>query len=269
MKGRALFRALAAALCVLLIMGFAGCETGSGNSGAGDGSKDTQTEDLAEESEAASTQPVDIFPDMSKADHETIHTFFSNFSEVAMENFDSSDYTDAELIEFAVWHTYRNNEDLIIYDSAEGNLKIPESVIAAAIEKYFGLQVSNQSVGYVDNPNYYNYGTYNYEYRDGYYYFTGAMGGALLWSQVTSLLDNGDGTYTASMDVYQGQSVPPNLYEDIDDWDLSGGLKVTYKGEPEGDVWEGPCYYYSATAVISLHEYGGETTYKLISIRRE
>jgi hypothetical protein len=215
---------------------------------------------------AAVSETKDIFPTMSKAEHKALHTFFSNFSEVGMNHFDSANYSDAELIEFAIWHTYRNNSSLIDYSSEDGRGKISADTIKIAIEKYFGCSITNLSIGFVDNPNFWNYGQYTYEYKNDYYYFMPADGDPLKWSQVTSIIDDGNGTYSAYVDVYWGQEVPDNIYEDIADWNLAGGLKITHKGEGQGDVWEGPCYYYSVSAVIAPHTHNGKETYKLISL---
>jgi len=219
---------------------------------------------------------VDIFPSMSKAEHRALHIFLSNFAEVGMREFDADNYTDDELIEYAIWHTYRNNGNLISYSpNREYNSSaISGSTIATAIARYFGISVKHKSVGYVDNPNYWNYGQYIYPYEDGNYYFSPADGDPLGWAQVTSLIDNNDGTYTAYFDKYATHAHVENLYEDIGDWNLNseyGPIRVYKKGEnsTNADYFESVIYLHSYVAIVSPYDNNGRATYQLISLSPE
>jgi|GEM_PF-2221145 len=217
---------------------------------------------------------VDIFPSMSKTEHKALHTFLSNFAEVGMREFDADNYTDDELIEYAIWHTYRNNWNLISYSpNREYNSSaISGDVIATAITRYFGISVKHMSAGYVDNSNYWNYGQYMYPYEDGNYYFSPADGDPLGWAQVTSLIDNNDGTYTAYFDKYATHAYIENLYEDIDDWNLNseyGSIRVYKKGESSAnaDYFEAAIYINSFVTVVKPYDNNGRATYQLISLK--
>nr|WP_288827898.1 hypothetical protein [uncultured Clostridium sp.] len=131
---------------------------------------------------------------MTDAEYKKLSIFFSNFSEVMYDNFDIDNYTDEELIEFAIWHTYSNNYNAIINvtDSEHYYLIISADTIFDVIDRYFGISVMHKSVSYIDDPNHWNYGQYLYLFKDGYYYFTGADGEPLKWSEIGAFYDNGD-----------------------------------------------------------------------------
>jgi tetratricopeptide (TPR) repeat protein len=217
---------------------------------------------------------TDVFPNMTKAEHKTLHTFFSNFSEVGMGAFDANDYSDDQLISFAIWHTYRNSHNLITPANREYySGKITSERVSSVVERYFGIRVRHKSIGYIDNPNFWNYGQYTYLYEDGYYYFRDAYGEGepLRWAQVTRLIDNHNGTYTAYFDEYASHTPPDNLYEDIADWHLQtqdGTMKVIKKGDvASGDGWEAAIYSGSYIALVTPFDYNGNATYQLISLK--
>jgi len=211
----------------------------------------------AEGSAAADSPPVNMLADMSKAERTALHTFFSNFSEVGLREFNAGSYSVNELADFALWHHYRNNWSRFSYGE-DGFMILSSGDVEQAANRYFGISDINHAA-YTNDWNY---------YRNGAYYLMGADGEPLSWSQVTSFADNGDGTFTARYDVYQSHAAPDNLYEDIADWRLGGTVVIT-KDDPNrlhGNVWEASVYAYSCTAVVALHEYDGRQSYKLLSL---
>lgn len=189
-------------------------------------------------------------------EYKKLSVFLSNFSEVGFDNFDIADYTDEQLIEFAIWHTYINNYNAIISvtDSEHYYAKISADTIFDVVDKYFGISVMHKSVGYIDDPNHWNYGQYLYLFKDGYYYFTGADGESLSWSEIVEFYDNGDGTFTAVTREWSSQEVPAQ-YERRKYWE-----QLVH---PD-DVWKGAVAGGSHTAVIAPYSYGSTNTYKLL-----
>ena len=200
---------------------------------------------------------VNILPDMSKPERTALHTLFSNFSEVYFNEFAAENYSQNQLIDFALWHNYRNNWNRFS-QGADGTSVISAVYIEQSISYFFGISGINHEA-YTNNLNY---------YQNGSYYFFAADGAPLSWSQVTSFIENGDGTFTAQYDVYHSHAAPDNLYEDISDWHLNGTTVIT-KDDPsylQGDVWEASVYTHSCIAVVAPHEFNGRRTYKLLSL---
>ena len=193
---------------------------------------------------------------MTDAEYKKLSIFLSNFSEVMYDNFDIDHYTDEELIEYAIWHTYRNNDNAIINvtDSEYYYAKISAETIFNVIDRYFGIKVTHKSVGYIDNPEHWNYGQYQYLFKDGYYYFTPADGEPVRWSEVEEFYDNGDGTFNVVTREWDSHDIAPQ-YERKKYWE-----QLIH---PD-DVWEGAVAGGSHTAVIAPYSYGGKDTYKLL-----
>jgi hypothetical protein len=201
--------------------------------------------------------PDNILADMSKPERTALHTFFSNFSEVGLREFDADSYNVNELVDFALWHNYRNNWSRFSF-ADNGFLVLSSSHVEQSIARYFGITSVDHTV-YTNDWNY---------YQNGSYYLMGANGEPLSWSQVTFFADNGDGTFTAHYDVYWSHAAPDNLYEDISDWRLNG-TSVIMKDDPNyvhGDVWEASVYTYSCVALVAPHEFNGRQTYKLLRL---
>nr|WP_288827911.1 tetratricopeptide repeat protein [uncultured Clostridium sp.] len=188
--------------------------------------------------------------------YKKLSIFLSNFSEVWFDNFDISNYTDEQLIEFAIRHTCWNNYNAIINvtDSENYYAKISGDTISDVIDKYFGISVIHKSVGYIDNPNHWNYGQYLYLFKDGYYYFTLADGEILPWSEIIEFYDNSDGTFTAVTREWGSHDIAAQ-YERRKYWE-----QLIH---PD-DVWEGAVAGGSHTAVIAPYYYEGKDTYKLL-----
>ena len=214
-------------------------------------------------------EPVDPLAAMTRSEYAALNEFMSAFPEVWLYEFDAGNYSDERLIEFAIWHIYRNAPASMLYVYTENyDIRIEASTIAYLIDDFFGIRVAHQSAGYIDNPNYWNYEEYTYLYEDGYYYFNGADGEAPHWAQVTELAENRDGTLTAQLDTYAGHYPPDNMYDDIDDWNKDPAT-VLRKGESRDysdghDPAEDVYYSGSFTAVIRPQD----GSYKLVSLRQ-
>ena len=202
----------------------------------------------------------ELYPSMSKAEHKALNTFFSNFSEVGLDNFNIADYRVNQVVNFALWHDYRNNfKRFSAADSTNsGYLKISADYVMGNLDKYLGILNIDLS-SYSDTLNY---------YRNGYFYLMGADGAPLRWSQVTSFVNNADGTITARIDVYESQVPPENLYEDMSDWRLGPGVHIVKNGASSAgfDVWNACVYVFSSTAVVKPYMLNGAQTYQLVRL---
>ncbi|MDR0813514.1 MAG: hypothetical protein LBO63_05895 [Oscillospiraceae bacterium] len=203
-----------------------------------------------------SAPPVDIstinlIETLSDADYKKLSIFFSNFSEVHFSDFETNNYTDEQLIEFAIWHIDRNNiKEVKPVDNSEYySSRISAAAVENTADKYFGLSVNHKSVGYVDNPAFWNYGQYTYLYQNGYYYYSGADGDPLTWSEITEFIDNGDGTFTVATREYASHSIE-NPYE----------REVLWRYDSE-TFWDDEKYH---VALIEPYSYDGKDTYKLL-----
>jgi hypothetical protein len=125
-----------------------------------------------------------------------LNTFFSNFSEVFVEPFAKDKISDIKLIEFSIYHNYKNNEKRFVKGGKEYQVKIKTSYIDETVMKFFGKEIKkHQSVA--DS---------GIDYKDGWYYTTDASGEEYDFSQIVSLYDNGNGLYTAIVNVYSAGS---------------------------------------------------------------
>ncbi len=201
-----------------------------------------------------------LFSTMSKSERGALHLFFSNFSEVWMDEFDISNYNINSVVNFALMHDYRNNMGRFT-STGDGYLRISSQYVERNLALWLGISNIDHNA-YTDSHHY---------YRGGNYYLMAADGAPARWSQVTAFSDNGDGTYTAKYDVYEGHYMPGNPYEDISDWNLNtegGRLSVVKKGEPTNgnDVWNAAIYSHSCTAIVKQYSDNGRQTYQLLHL---
>ena len=205
--------------------------------------------------------PENILADMSKSERTALHTFFSNFSEACLSEFSIDSYSVNELVDFALQHNYINYRSRFS-NAGNGFLSIPGAYVEQAIYRYFGIS----SINHTEYTNNWHY------YLNGSYYLNEGSGEPSYWSQVTYFYENGDGTYTAHLDVYMSHAPPQNCYEDISDWRLEPGAYVIGKGDSRDDsseVW-GVCVYSSSyVAVVAPHEYNSRQTYKLLHLSHD
>jgi len=133
---------------------------------------------------------------LSPAEKKQLNTFFSNFSEVFVEPFEKDKISDIKLIEFSIYHNYKNNEKRFVKGGKEYQVKIKASYIDETVTKFFGKKIfKHQSI---DGSG--------IDYKDGWYYTTDATGEEYDFSQIVSLVDNGGNMFTAIVNVFSAGS---------------------------------------------------------------
>lgn len=122
-----------------------------------------------------------------------INLFLSNFSEQGMTHYDKARTTDAQLVDFAILHTWFNRKDRVEWGEwGEDTCRIRDVHTAEIVKKYFGRELT--SLAPTKMP-----------YRDGWYYLQepgGPIGmGFACLSQVEAL---GEGRYGVYFGLYGG-----------------------------------------------------------------
>lgn len=120
-----------------------------------------------------------------------INLFLSNFSETGMQFYSSQRSTDAQLVDFAIFHTWMNRQNRIERGQwGNDNCRMSDQYVADIAQKYFGRQPTNLTPTEI-------------AHRDGYYYWEttgGYMGmGVAILSHVE---DMGDGRYGVYFGCY-------------------------------------------------------------------
>lgn len=123
-----------------------------------------------------------------------INLFLSNFSEQGMTHYDEAETTDAELVDFAIFHTWFNRRDRLEWgDWGEDTCRMRDAHTAEIVQKYFGRTPASLAPTQMT-------------YRDGWYYLSepgGPIGlGFACLSQVTAL---GGGRYGVYFCLYGAQ----------------------------------------------------------------
>lgn len=131
--------------------------------------------------------------ELSSGEIEKLNTFFSNFSEIQMADFDEQSLTDAEIINFAVYHNHINNYTRF-ENLADNKIRIKKEYIDETAEKYFDRKIkSHQSIESIT-------------YSKDYYTIENSSGEAYYFSQIEELFDAGDNNYLATVNVYVANS---------------------------------------------------------------
>lgn len=76
---------------------------------------------------------------LSKADKEKLDTYFSNFSEVALDKFSELDVRNETILHFGLYHNWINNRNL--FKITGSYAAISEKYVLDSIYKYFGIEV--------------------------------------------------------------------------------------------------------------------------------
>jgi len=138
---------------------------------------------------------------------------------------------------------------------------VPERNVEAKAKRYFGVEKINHAAvgdhGDETIPSYRN-GFYGSGVAMGYDYYS--------WYNVSKLTDNGDGTYTAKISMYDCDftSPPSNRYDRIDKWKMKSGTKIV-SGRPGADN----NVYRTSTDTVVLKKYttsSGTKTWQIVSI---
>ena len=116
-----------------------------------------------------------------------INLFLSNFSEQGMTFYSSSRYTDAQLVDFAIFHTWYNRQDRIERGQWDVyNCRMSDEYVREIAKKYFGMIPEALTPSQI-------------HYTDGYYYWQttgGYMGmGVVSMSHVENMGDGRFGVY--------------------------------------------------------------------------
>lgn len=147
--------------------------------------------------------PIALNAEMKKK----FNTFFSNFSEVGVPPFASKEIPEDTLIDFGVRHNMMNRPQAL----QNGRLSAQE--VDSACRKYFGTAPMN------------HHATGSFQYAGGYYTVPKAGGEGIRFSQVTSLSDKGDGTYSAVVTVFAASSgFTGNPHGTPEEWKSSGEI---------------------------------------------
>ncbi len=150
---------------------------------------------------------------LTPAEKKALNTFFSNFSEVAVKPFRGGELSDKDYIDFGVFHNFINNNARFVRKDGEGRVKIRASYVDESVNRYFGKKIKkHQPADSID-------------FRDGWYSISWAAGEAVSFSQVTGWHDNGNGTFTATLDVYvAGSGWTGNPHGTMKDWEKDGDV---------------------------------------------
>lgn len=150
---------------------------------------------------------INAFPKMSFDQKKQLNIFFSNFSEIDFGEFDADNYNTEDLILFGILHNIVNYGKRINYVGDYETLS--SKYVTQAIKKYFGIEVNPISID-------------GFEYNDGNFVWPAADGVQYLnFSQVENFIDNGDGTYTAKIKIFnRGFDLDGNniVYEPMESW---------------------------------------------------
>ena len=116
-----------------------------------------------------------------------INLFLSNFSEQGMTFYSRQRHTDAQLVDFAIFHTWYNRQDRIERGQwGTDNCRMSDEYVGEIAEKYFGVVPDSLSPSKL-------------RYADGYYYWQttgGYMGmGVVSMSHVEELGSGRFGVY--------------------------------------------------------------------------
>ncbi len=174
----------------------------------------------------------------SSADLKKMSTFLSNFTELGYMNFDAKELTDekdpAEMIQFGIWHNYRNNFKSRIAqcpkkDCKWGSLVIQGKYVTETIKKYFDVDYPNlASVSEADMPVF---------YFGNHYHFDGADGEAVYFARVDEAVKNSEGRIVMRGEIYNAE----------DETDILGTFE----------------------AVAKPHKFAGKDTWAILSMKTE
>jgi hypothetical protein len=194
--------------------------------------------------------------------NEWFSNFYIGFSPLG--NFITDNYNKDQLIQFALAYNFRQSE--IWWDEPggawDGELRSIDAVyIDETVELLFGIKEITREP---DVTNIDEFDFESIEYRDGRYFVNAANRGSdPLYVQTVKWIDDGDGTYSALLEIYGvsiGDPYPENPYDSKElwhGWDYFNDRDV-YLGNLQP--------YDTAAAVVKTAEYNGEQVYQLIEL---
>ncbi|MDQ0086741.1 hypothetical protein J2T12_000135 [Paenibacillus anaericanus] len=195
---------------------------------------------------------IDIWDTLDDNQKTEFNRFFSNFSEVNLgtdpyiKDSSISNYSADELIKFAIKHNQKfgqgNSYDIDPDD--DEYLSMHEDLVTEVIDYYFGSKINHKAVsGYDYKNSKYLWSAYRWAYED-----------TNIFSQVKTLADNGDDTFTAEISIYQDST--PFDYFSSEDPDNVQAKSIRYKPKvnwADDSMFE---YIGSAVAIIKKSESG-------------
>lgn len=146
-------------------------------------------ESIEKDKDTDSTELKELVIDKESKRH--INIFLSNFSECFMNSFDINNYSDKQLINFAVSHNYKNNYKLFESTNEEFTLRISKNHIDKTIDKFFDIKkIKHQSVDK------------EIIYKNDYYKIPIGAGESIPFCQTTKVLDCENGIYLVYANIY-------------------------------------------------------------------
>lgn len=193
---------------------------------------------------------------LSDDDLTKLNTYFSNFIESGLWQYDSKT-TDDRLAMFAMQFNYYNNNKLFTYEDGSieteyYNRSIRASEITATIQRFFARKYTPKTFAWGDSGR-------MVVYQDGKFYMQMGEGESIItFAQVTKFYNNGDGTYAADIEAYRDNNVtggdmcPKENYQPKKNWSTA----IKNRCEKTGDL----------KAVVKKGTYNGKHVYVLLSI---
>ena len=209
----------------------------------------------AEEATEATTEPAteapapkNLLEDFGRDEMYRINVFLSNFSE---QWFEAYPCKDGAAITFAYLFAKYNGDGMVKVSGH--NYYISKSDVDAVTTRFFGKTIAVADPSTLTDA--YNQ---TFSYSGGNFYFPAADGASISYCTVaTSMVDNGNQTYTVTFDVY-GHVTPHES--------MSSFYNITSQEAKFNSLLE---YQYSGVAVVRDYVRSGNIqTYQLISYSR-
>ncbi len=144
---------------------------------------------------------------LSAAEKKQLNTFFSNFSEVAMESFKQGSLSQEALLKFALDHIYKNDYKSIKHSQDGNTAIIPAALVDKVTEKYFGQKVQKRQKSKYQVPE--------------------ASGEAWWFSQISRLTQAGNDLFQAEGVIYVASSGSTiDMHANPASWKKSGEDEV-------------------------------------------
>ena len=206
------------------------------------------------------TDKGNLIETMPTAEVEALNQFFHPFA-FDKERRLAALKTDIDIIRFGVhWANMSTGQ------GATDLFDRPKAEVEKIVKRYFDVKtINHEAVG--DN------GFAVPSYKDGFYNSGSAQGWeGYEWYNTTDLRANGDGTYTAKLDLFFymfNESMPEKMeaflserrYLNYSDWKLPPGIEII-----DGDEYDAICRLSSNTVVLKKITYEGQQTWQITAI---
>lgn len=157
---------------------------------------------------------------LPKAEREYLNLFFSNFSEAYMESFQLGAISDQALLEFGLRHNYINNRKALPISKEKSTALISSALVDQATDRFLGVKIK--------------------KHKQDTYAVPLADGEAYTFSQITKMVDAGNGLFQAQGVIYSsGPGNTPNPNGTAESW-KKAGQEVTTVGAFSALIKKGP-----------------------------